>query len=260
MRTAADKQVIGFAGFGASIDTESARLRELVEASYRGFDSASPILRFEAVVRESRAPARPEVRVERTSDSVSIDSSDFSAVIDLRERVARIEQRCAVHPIDSCLRIAYSALHPEHGGFLLHAGAVVRDGRAYVFCGPSGAGKTTIVDLLGGMGLADEVVAIVPSSRGFAAAGTPYWVGTDASAPISALFFLRPSDTTRAVPHAGDTAQAIWQSVQTAGLSNSDAASVRAKCRVLADTVPCRELHFALDRREVWRAIEGGVV
>jgi hypothetical protein len=54
---------------------------------------------------------------------------------------------------------------------LLHSAGVVIDGRAALFFGVSGAGKSTIADLLGGPLLSDELVAI----QGDHARATGFW-------------------------------------------------------------------------------------
>jgi hypothetical protein len=63
--------------------------------------------------------------------------------------------------------VAYR-LH-EQGGAVLHGAAVVRDGRAYLFLGRSGAGKTTVSRLGLARGLtvlSDDLNALLPNSPG----------------------------------------------------------------------------------------------
>ncbi|MCP4603976.1 MAG: hypothetical protein GY847_26220 [Proteobacteria bacterium] len=50
------------------------------------------------------------------------------------------------------LQIGLAALVDESGGLLLHASGVWRDDGIWLFCGPSGAGKTTIATELNGEG------------------------------------------------------------------------------------------------------------
>jgi hypothetical protein len=77
--------------------------------------------------------------------------------------------------LENYLRILTAAFILEQGGFLLHAATVVRNGRAYVFFGPSGAGKTTVT-LLSPRDrvLSDDLTLVVPGSAGWAAAGIPF--------------------------------------------------------------------------------------
>ena len=46
--------------------------------------------------------------------------------------------------MDSVLRIVHTLVLAGQGGFLVHAASAVRNGKAFVFAGVSGAGKTTI--------------------------------------------------------------------------------------------------------------------
>jgi hypothetical protein len=83
------------------------------------------------------------------------------------------------------------------GGFLLHASSAICDGRAYLFSGISGAGKTTMTRLAPPdvTLLTDEISYIQLDGREFTAFGTPFAgelakAGENCSAPVSALFFL----------------------------------------------------------------------
>ena len=48
------------------------------------------------------------------------------------------------YSIDSALRIIHSLILARQGGLLVHAASAVRNGKAFLFAGVSGAGKTTI--------------------------------------------------------------------------------------------------------------------
>ncbi len=65
------------------------------------------------------------------------------------------------------MRTWFSVVLLANSGILLHAGAVVRAGRAIVFSGPSGSGETTLARLAGQQPvLSDESVAITPGPTG----------------------------------------------------------------------------------------------
>lgn len=55
--------------------------------------------------------------------------------------------RYAAFTVDSMLRILYSQAVVLHHGFMLHSAAVVRDGKAVLFMGKSGTGKSTHAQL-----------------------------------------------------------------------------------------------------------------
>ena len=70
-----------------------------------------------------------------------------------------IRQSANPYSIDSVLRIVHTLLLARAGRFSLHASSAVRNGRAFLFAGVSGAGKTTIARLAppDAMLLTDEI-------------------------------------------------------------------------------------------------------
>jgi len=108
------------------------------------------------------------------------------------------ESRCPVyimHPLDQLIFLRALALRD---GFLVHACGAVIDGKAFVFAGHSGAGKTTLARMLAAEGvelLSDERIAIREVGDTFTAYGTP-WAGegnvTSADGyPLAGMFLLR---------------------------------------------------------------------
>lgn len=124
--------------------------------------------------------------------SVAVDSSSvhFSGV---RHEYA----------LDSLLRMFLSwALLPE-SGFLLHAATVLHNGKAHVFFGRSGAGKSTVSQLSPqGSVLTDEISLLKFVHGEWRAFGTPFWGefradGQNTSAPVAGLFKLVQSPSNR---------------------------------------------------------------
>lgn len=101
--------------------------------------------------------------------------------------------------LDSLIRILLSMLLSRQRGFLLHAATVVNKGRAYVFTGKSGAGKSTVASLSPtGTVLTDEISLLKFVDGAWHAFGTPFWGefradGANVHAPIARLYFLNQS-------------------------------------------------------------------
>jgi hypothetical protein len=101
-----------------------------------------------------------------------------------------------VYPLDQLLLMYFLA---RRQGILTHAAGVVKGGRAFIFPGASGAGKSTFSELLVkakiGKMLSDERMIIRETDGVMQAFGTP-WAGTagiarNANAPLAGIYFLK---------------------------------------------------------------------
>jgi len=110
------------------------------------------------------------------------------------------------YALDSLLRVLLSWKLATRHGFLLHAATVVRAGKAYVFTGRSGAGKSTVASLAPmGTVLTDEISLLRFENREWRAYGTPFWgefraAGANTSAPVRGLFRLVQAAENRVTP------------------------------------------------------------
>jgi hypothetical protein len=82
------------------------------------------------------------VRVER--GRWVLERGDFRAEWEPNRRRGWVRQSPNPYSIDAVLRILHSLILAREGGFLVHAASAIRNGRAFLFAGVSGAGKTTI--------------------------------------------------------------------------------------------------------------------
>jgi hypothetical protein len=73
-----------------------------------------------------------------------MDRGDFRAEWDPGSGRGWVRQNATPYAIDGVLRILHSLILARLGGFLVHGAGALRNGRAFVFAGLSGAGKTTI--------------------------------------------------------------------------------------------------------------------
>jgi hypothetical protein len=150
---------------------------------------------------------------------------DFDATWNPQTREGRILQCPNPYSIDTVLRITHSLVLAEEGGFLLHAASAIRNNRAFLFAGVSGAGKTTISRLAppDATVLTDEISYIRRASsqnnHTYTAFGTPFAgelarVGANTSAPLEALYLLVQGPENRITPISKiDAARAIMRHV-----------------------------------------------
>jgi len=85
-----------------------------------------------------------EARVRLEGGRWVIERGDFRAECDPVRRRGWVRQSANPYSIDAVLRMLHSLILARDGGFLVHAASTVRNGRAFLFAGVSGAGKTTI--------------------------------------------------------------------------------------------------------------------
>lgn len=133
-------------------------------------------------LRLSDAPGSETYRLGSRSagDRLTLWSYEFAGWVEPRRRqalLALVEEDGPLcdRGLENFLRIMTASFILERGGFLLHSSGVVRDGRAYVFFGPSGAGKTTVTRLSpGDTILSDDLNLVIPVDDAYRACGIPF--------------------------------------------------------------------------------------
>jgi hypothetical protein len=242
---------------------------------YDGFLSSSrPQFELEFDLASPELASDGDVRVRRKGDEWLLQRGDFHARWDPRSGLGSVRQDANPYSLDSVLRIVHSLILAERGGFLLHSASAICDGRAYLFSGVSGAGKTTMTRLAPAEVtlLTDEISYVrpnddrpngarpsndLPSDHGYHAFGTPFSgelakAGENCAAPISALFFLEqgPENRVDELPSA-DAVRRLMRNIlffaEDKGLVDKLFATA---CDFVA-RVPIRRLTFYPDSR-VW--------
>jgi hypothetical protein len=161
------------------------------------------------------------------------------------------------YPLDQLLLMYFFAARK---GILLHGAGMVWDGKAYLFVGASGAGKSTFSLLLAaarvGKMLSDERMIVRGIAGALQAFGTP-WAGTAAiarngSAPLAGIFFLRHGRENRIEKLAAAEALDRMLPLVSIPWYDPDVASpiIAFAKRVVAAT-PCHEFSFTPDRAAV---------
>ena len=179
----------------------------LLENHYAGFLSSEqqPEAEFDVDIRgRNFDDTEPDVHVTTRNGRWELSRGDFRAEWDPAKRRGHIVQLANPYGIDSVLRIVHSLIQADRGGFLLHSASAVRNRKAFLFAGESGAGKTTISRLAPADAalLTDEISYVRRQGDTYVAFGTPFTgelgkSGQNISAPISALYLLAKGSENR---------------------------------------------------------------
>jgi hypothetical protein len=156
----------------------------------------------------------------------------------------------------SCLTTALStAAIFAQGGLVLHAAGIELDGRAFLFIGPAGAGKTTTANAHGrGRWLARDRAAIDTIGGKWAVAGM---AGGDPIAlersvrrvvPLGGIFrIVKGSPTTHVEPLGrAAMAHALRESIQFAAADRDEEVGLLDRTLALTTHVPIAKLHVRL--------------
>jgi len=268
---ASDAVAIEIGGMVIALRTQDPAFRQLLENRYAGFikSSLNPQFEFDIDLLDDdlfdpSETTRPEEDVQvRLQDSRwLLQRGDFHAQWDASAGRGRIRQSRNPYAIDSVLRIVHTLILAKQGGFLVHAASAIRGGRAFLFAGVSGAGKTTISRLApsGAILLTDEISYVRRVGDEYRACGTPFAgelarVGENLFAPVHTLFLLEQGLENRIEPMAAS--EAIRLLLRNILFFAEDAELVRlvfqSACEFV-EQIPVRRLIFVPDER-VWDMI-----
>jgi len=268
--TAEETVSIEIGGMPIAVRTQDPSFRRLIENRYAGFVGNSPHsqLEFDIDLYEPSDGATAgndrdhELEVKIEAGEWLLRRGDFRARWNPEASRGHIRQSRSPYAIDAVLRIVHSLILARQGGFLVHAASAIRDGKAFLFSGISGAGKTTISRLAppDATLLTDEISYVRRQGNRYLACGTPFAgelarVGENQSAPLSVLFLLEKGFENRIEP-VGAT-EAVQRLLRNILFFAEDPALVKlvfqSACE-FASLVPIRRLVFVPDQR-VWDII-----
>ena len=203
--------VIEIGGVPIRLHTSDPAFVELLQDRYVGFLGSGNSAAFDFEI-DLTGPGTgdpdADVRVVQSAGVWSFERGDFRAEWDPATSRGRIRQSANPYSIDSVLRIVHTLVLAKEGGFLVHAASAIRNGKAFLFAGVSGAGKTTISRLAppDAILLTDEISYVREEGEGMrpsARRSPASWrkAGENVSAPIAALYLLAqgPENRDRAV-------------------------------------------------------------
>jgi hypothetical protein len=163
------------------------------------------------------------------------------------------------------LRIVHSLVLAQDGsGFLVHAASGLRHGRAFLFSGVSGAGKTTISRLAPADAtlLTDEISYVRRDGNGgYVAYGTPFAgelakPGENVRAPLDTLFLLEkgPENRIETIDSKAEAACALMRNILFFAHDPELVNQVFESALDFVERVPVKRLTFYPDQK-VWDLI-----
>ena len=257
--------VIEIGGVPIRVNAADEDFLQMLQDRYAGYVSSEANAEFEFDIdigppegMEADAP----VRVSCNSGRWFFERGDFRAEWSPKSRRGVIRQTANPYSIDAVLRIVHTLVLVQQGGFLVHSASAIRNGRAFLFAGVSGAGKTTISRLAppDATLLTDEISYVRRRDGGYIAHGTPFTgelarLGENTSAPVAALYLLVQGKENRIDPVG--VAEAGRELLANMLFFAEDSEMVHRAFQSACDFVDCvpvRRLTFVPDAR-VWEMI-----
>jgi len=190
-------------------------------------------------------------------------STDYIATVGSKTNSAKL--LVLREKIDSAryfVRLLYSLLGLKFNAFLLHSSAFERNGKAFVFFGPGGSGKTTVARANSGNAtvINDDLNVVRKIGGRFFAFGNPFYLQNFSAgnfgAEIDSIYFLKKDERNYLKRMNSVDAIALLFNSITFGNKNSEAAEKLLQlCQELVEKCPCFEFHFAKETLS-WRQIE----
>jgi hypothetical protein len=257
--------VIAIGGVPVRVNTIDRNFLGMLRDRYTGFLSAESPAEFDFDVDLTPpAIADPDADVSVTCRSGRwlLERGDFRAEWEPVARRGWIQQRANPHSIDAVLRIVHTLTLARQGGFLAHSASAIRNGKAFLFAGVSGAGKTTISRLAPPdvTLLTDEISYVRKQDEGYVAYGTPFTgelakLGENTSAPVAVLYLLAqgPENRIESVSEADAGRELLANVLFFAEDQEMVRWAFQGACD-FAQRVPVKRLTFVPDAR-VWEMI-----
>jgi hypothetical protein len=247
------------------VNSKSLDFLKMLQERYSGFISPTATPAFELdveVVPPAKITEQDNVAVHVESGQWLIERGDLRVRCGLSSRRGRITQSANPYSIDTTLRIIHSLILAREGGLLVHAASAVRKGKAFLFAGVSGAGKTTIARLAPPdvTLLTDEISYVRRDGDGYVAHGTPFTgelarIGENIEAPLAAVYMLGQGADNSVEPVRGAAAaRALLQNILFFAHDPELVGMVFESACELVRKVPVYRLTFAPDAR-VWELI-----
>ncbi len=239
--------------------------------SFATSDAPDLLVNVRGVARPGYPRAGWEVRdcdVDEAARVVRMDCTEWSAIFDLRGRTVEAELSSTRRlSLDSLLKTTLQLVALDsRSGLVLHASAVERHGKAFVFCGRSGAGKTAAAFLsrdTGAKVLAEEMAYVGGLDRDVVPEllTLPFWQ-TDGTTtvperlPVQRIYALEQAPVDAVEPMSYGAQVRVLSSAASIGVRARPfmEAALELSCKV-AQRVPVKVLRFRKSP-DFWSAID----
>jgi hypothetical protein len=247
------------------VHTTDPAFLDMLQNRYAGFVGSSDQAEIDFDVdlsQSSSVDPDADVTVTQRQGRWSLQRGDFRAEWEPASRRGWVRQSLNPYSIDAVLRIVHTLVLARQGGFLLHSASAIRNGKAFLFAGVSGAGKTTISRLAppDATLLTDEISYVRQQGSGYIAHGTPFTgelakLGENVSAPISTLYLLAQGPENRIDPVApAEAARSLLANVLFFAEDEELVQATFHSAFEFVSRVPVARLTFMPDAR-VWELI-----
>lgn len=237
---------------------------EMLECRVHRFDGGQP-LSEEAMTRDGQyAPLKTR---SATDSSFELRGLNFSAWVATSyahgpSHLGVAYEHELAQPIvfENFLRVLIAHRALALGGVILHSAGLVYDGKAYIFCGRSNAGKTTLTRKAherGAKVLSDDINLVLPSQGSYHAHAVPFTgefgrtiqhADAGNSYPVAGIILLRQSDVLRLEPiSAAGAVSALLVGCPFVNMDEQESSALFDAVTGLVSTLPVIALH---NRRE----------
>ena len=268
-----DGFLLGIADFTLHVECNHYNLSEMLGLRYIDFPPGEKVT-FSAQIEfigEERISSLLDTNTNFHDGILHFSAPGYQGFIDEKSRQGflRLSSTQPVEDIDYFLRVSLALLAHQAGGILLHTAGIIRDGRAYLFFGHSGSGKTTVCKVsvqdkssTEFIVLNDDLILLCPQEKGWSAHGTPFWNPTqirptNRSAPVAGLYLLVQDNRvyTRELT-SGQATAALMSNVPVIPQDSARSLHLLDKLSHLQKSIFVRELHFLPDN-SFWDVVQG---
>lgn len=205
--------------------------------------------------------------VSTDDGSLSISRIDFSSVSSPRLDFTDLIIRRNRYSFDSWLRIFMTVQGLSRGALLVHSSGIRYEGKASVFPGRSGSGKSTMIRKLGkDAALSDELVLLRRSGKRVTASSTPFWGelktgnGGNFTSLVRGFYYIKHGKKLLKTRLAkGESLRRFLACVLFFSKTPDDVGKMLALASSVSRGAPAYELSFALDtpKAELIKSLKG---